>query len=88
MNNLKMERKDKTRFKAPMYSHTYKVTTIPESNDKGNWRGLKIVLDGVIDDSELFQAAKAFRDQIGSGQAAENYAAAEGQESDAEEDGM
>lgn len=39
----------------PMFSHEYHLTTVPESNEKGNWSGWKIVLGRTLgqDDKEL-----------------------------------
>lgn len=32
----------------PMYSHAYKLTTVSESNEKGNWWGWKIEIDHIL----------------------------------------
>ena len=39
MQNLTMARKDGTRFKAPMFSHVWTLTTKQETNDRGSWFG-------------------------------------------------
>ena len=54
---------------APMFSQMYKVTTIPESNDKGSWFGVKIEHIGQVTDVELYKAAKAFREMVKAGTA-------------------
>lgn len=36
----------------PMYSHEYELTTVPESNEKGNWAGWKIVLGRILNQTD------------------------------------
>ena len=71
MQNIKMTRGDGSTFTPPMFSHQYHVTSVPESNDKGSWFGWKIVSDKQIENANLYNAAKAFRDAIMSGEAKE-----------------
>lgn len=68
MNGIKMKRGE-SYVVAPMASRKYRITTVPESNDKGSWFGLKIELEGVVDDPALFREAIAFRDAVKSGAA-------------------
>ena len=49
-------------FNPPMFSHQYRIQTIPESNAKGNWRGLDITLDGPIVDGAVYEQAKSFHE--------------------------
>jgi|TARA_R100000734_G_C3306953_1_gene97461 hypothetical protein len=70
MQNLTMARKDGTRFKAPMFSHIWNLTTKQESNDRGSWYGLFIEGEPtVISDMSLFKAAQEFRDMAMAGDA-------------------
>jgi len=69
MDGIKMRRADGSLFTPPMFSHTYKLTTIPQSNDQGAWMGWKIELVGALSDAGLYAAAKAFRDAVKSGEA-------------------
>jgi hypothetical protein len=71
MNGIKLQRADGTHYTPAMFSHMYRVSTVPESNDKGSWFGLKVEILGVVESAELYQAAKAFRDAISSGEAKE-----------------
>lgn len=81
MQNLKMPRADGTgQFTPPMFSHIYDVTTVPESNDQGSWFGWKIVIAEQVTDANLFNAAKAFRDAILSGEAKEQVPAGDNTE--------
>ena len=55
-------------YTPPMYSHVYRLTTQAESNDKGKWYGWEIEKVGPIEDMNQYQAAKAFAQQINSGE--------------------
>lgn len=68
MDGIKLKRGDGSLFTAPMFSHTYKLTTVPEANDKGSWFGWKVETVGPVSDAALYQAAKAFRDAVGAGE--------------------
>jgi hypothetical protein len=52
---------------APMYSNVYKVTTIPESNDKGSWFGYDFALVGKVTDESEYTEAKNFNHAVKSG---------------------
>ena len=54
-------------YTPPMYSQVYRLTTQGESNDKGKWFGWEIERVGVIEDMNVYHAAKAFALQIGAG---------------------
>jgi hypothetical protein len=56
-------------FTPPMFSHIYKLTTIPQSNDQGSWYGWKVELVEELTDASLYQAAKKFRDAVKAGEA-------------------
>jgi hypothetical protein len=68
MEALKFKRADGSLFTPPMFSHIYKLTTVPESNDKGSWFGYKIELVGKLEDPALYGAAKGFRNAITAGE--------------------
>jgi len=82
------------KFPAPMYAHLYRITTQFQENNKGTWHGFKInFAEGtaadsrLAPDSELFQAAKNFRELILSGAAKANYASvAQDDEGDGDSD--
>lgn len=48
----------------PMYSHIYNLTTVPESNEKGNWMGWKIEIGRVLTKTDmiLVEMAKQIAD--------------------------
>lgn len=52
---------------APMFSQTYKLSTVPETNDKGSWFGIKVDHIGSITSAEIYNAAKEFRNMVRGG---------------------
>ena len=82
MNGLKLARKDGTLFTPPMFSHVYHLTTTAESNDQGSWFGWKIETGSAVENAALYQAAKAFRDAVSSGEVKEQQPAAQHSSSD------
>ena len=54
---------------APMQSQIYCITPTPESNDKGEWVGVKIDHIGPVQTMEQFHSAKQFYEMVRSGQA-------------------
>jgi hypothetical protein len=82
MNGIKMQRADGTHFTPAMFSHQYRITTVSESNDKGSWFGLKVETLGAVESAELYQAAKAFRDAVSSGEVKEQVRTTDGMEKD------
>lgn len=59
---------------APMASRMYRLTTVPESNDKGSWFGFKTELEAVVQDRAQYQAALDFAAAVKSGAAKANMA--------------
>ena len=67
MLGLKLKRADGSLFTPASYSHQYHLTTVPESNDQGNWDGWAIANVGPISDPELYAASKAFAASVSQG---------------------
>ena len=67
MTGLKVPRPDGTKFTPAMFSHMYKLTTVPESNELGSWSGWHIELFGMVPTTELYQAAKKFASDLRQG---------------------
>lgn len=68
MDNIKFQRADGSgKFTPPMFSHVYRVSTVPESNDKGSWHGYDIALVEVVNDAEVYKQAKDFREKVVAG---------------------
>lgn len=51
-------------FTPPTYANLVRVTTVPESNDKGTWYGVRFTLEGQVNRAEVYQAAKAFHAKV------------------------
>jgi len=54
-------------FTPPMYSQMYRLTTQPESNDKGKWFGWEVERIGTVDQEDIYAACKAFAQSVNSG---------------------
>lgn len=70
---------------APMMSRKYKLTTVPESNDKGSWFGFRIELVGLVEDGAEYAEAQAFRNAVRTGAAKVQQPAMDGEGSSAPE---
>lgn len=55
-------------FRPPMFSQQYRLTVVSESNDRGKWHGWEIERIGSVEDSGVYQSAKAFAESINAGQ--------------------
>ena len=66
MMSIKMPGKNGL-FTPPMYSQIYRLTTVKESNDKGQWFGWEVGHVGAIEDASVFQGAKTFATSVSSG---------------------
>lgn len=68
-------------YTPPTFANMVRLTTIPESNDKGTWFGTKFELSGRVNRAELYAAAKAFHASVSAGSIEVKYEAqAEGAE--------
>lgn len=54
-------------YTPPMYSQTYRLTTVSESNDKGKWYGWEVERVGSVEDLGIYAAAKEFASSIKAG---------------------
>ena len=66
MSSIKVKGSSGNVFTPPSYSHKYKLTTVPESNDRGQWFGWNVETVGPITESEmhLYEAAKFFANTV------------------------
>ena len=55
-------------FTPPMYSHLYRLTTIKEGNDFGDWFGINIEKERMLENRTLFNTAKEFADSVTKGE--------------------
>ena len=54
-------------FTPPSFSHIYKAKSVKQSNDMGTWFGWDIEMAGLVQDADLYAAAKTFHAQIVAG---------------------
>ena len=66
MASLKMKGKNTT-FTPASFSHTYQLRTVQQSNDKGTWFGWEVQKIGPVSNTEMYQQAKAFAENISKG---------------------
>jgi len=52
----------------PLFATEWKITTVEESNDQGEWANYQVEKVGLVQDREILQAAKSFRDSIAAGE--------------------
>jgi hypothetical protein len=80
MITMKLAKADGTKYTPPAYSHTYKISSVAEHNEKGSWRGWKIELGTMVTDPVLIaesmdyakRAANQVRAQLNAPAAEEN----------------
>lgn len=51
----------------PLYSHSYLLSTVEETNDKGTWSSWDVSDPQMLDDPAIYQAAKDFHQAIRAG---------------------
>lgn len=65
-------------YTPPMFSHSYLIQTTPEQNDQGSWFGWKIGSAELIEDANLFGAAKEFKRAVSAGEVREQVPSQDG----------
>lgn len=68
MDGIQMKRGDGSFFRPAMFSHVYKLTTVPQSNDHGSWYSWKVEKVGPVEDHHIYAGAKSFRDGVRGGE--------------------
>ena len=66
MNGLKLKGKNGL-YTPASFSHIYKLKTTQMSNDKGTWFGWEVSKVGPVTDSQAYQQAKTFSENISKG---------------------
>lgn len=51
----------------PTYANMVRATTVPESNDEGDWMGWNFRMEGFVKDPKVYAAAKKFHQSITAG---------------------
>jgi len=54
----------------PMYAHTYRLKSVKESNEKGNWANWSISQEGTVPNIEAYTAAKEMYESVKNGELA------------------
>jgi len=67
MHNLKAVREDKTKYTPPMFSSIYRLNTVKEQKDDNTWYGWNVERACYCGDTQVYQLAKQFREQIAKG---------------------
>ncbi len=67
MKGIILRTRDGKAFNPPMYSHVYLLKTEPESNTQGNWYGWNITTVKMVENPDLYGAAKKFSEAVRSG---------------------
>jgi hypothetical protein len=57
ITSIKLAKPDGTKYLAPMFSHSYLLSTGPESNEEGSWFGWNVELKGQLSDPMLITSA-------------------------------
>ena len=60
-------------YTPPTFANVIHATTIAESNDKGNWFGIRMEIEGRVGSAALYSAARAFRDLVVRGSVTVKY---------------
>jgi hypothetical protein len=50
--------------RCPMFALKYRLTTVPQQNEKGSWYGIALELIGLVDSVAEYNQAKAFYEQV------------------------
>lgn len=58
MQALKFTKSDGSRVTLPIFSHVWRISSVPEENERGSWRGYKIELVNLITDARIIKSAK------------------------------
>jgi hypothetical protein len=67
MGGIQATAPDGSVFNPPMFSHLYKVTTVPEAKKNYNWFGFNIEMVSMIQDSGLYHAARKLAVDVSKG---------------------
>lgn len=70
--NVKLQGKA-GKFTPPTYANVVRMSTVPESNDKGSWYGARFEAAGQVQSAEIYAAAKNFNKKVSSGAVVAKY---------------
>lgn len=55
------------------WANVVRLTTVPESNDKGSWMGVRVELDGLVSGADIYAAGRSFNESVRKGQVEAKY---------------
>jgi hypothetical protein len=67
MNGIQLEGPGGQLFNPSMFSHIYKLTTVPESKNNNNWFSWNIILYERVNNLDLYQAARKLSQDVSKG---------------------
>jgi hypothetical protein len=67
IQGLELRNAEGKAFNPPSFSHIYTVKGVKEENAKGSWWGVEIVINGPVEEAEIYANAKAFNKSVNSG---------------------
>lgn len=81
LGDVQFERPDGTKFNPATWANIVHMVTVPESNEKGSWSGVKFEIAGRVQDAAVYAAGRSFKELVSAGRANVNFdqaAAAQG----------
>jgi hypothetical protein len=60
-------------YTPPTFANVVRATSVAESNDKGNWYGIKFDMVGPVQRGDIYAAGKAFHASVAKGEVAAKY---------------
>ena len=60
-------------FTPPSYAFFYRLKTVKEGNDKGNWHGWEITIEEQLTNANYYSEAKLFDESVGKGESKVKY---------------
>ncbi len=58
--SLKLTKQDGSKYTPPLFSHSYLLSTVPEKNESGTWRGWCIKIGKMVSDPVLIAEAMSY----------------------------
>ncbi len=62
-------------FIPPSFSHYYRLKSVKEGNDKGNWWGWEVTREEQLNDASLYTISNSFEESVNKGDVKVKYAA-------------
>jgi hypothetical protein len=63
ITSIKLTQEDGTIYTPPMFSHTYDLSSVTESNKYGSWFGWKVEINSALSDPNAYNLALAVREK-------------------------